>query len=273
MFPDYINFYEIGWLVFVAGLILYGFFLHDGRWKITVRVIVAGACLLWIFFAYQMLDVQGDESITSVLEQNAIKQKDSKQLLAVRDCSRRHKDDSTTEFLECIESEKARMVNQLADDSRAEVCNKFYKNMLPSEKKVFDVARCLTDENYDPAIHKKELVAEEKYEGNFELYEKAMRKMELDKLIELKMLRDANERNRQKPTVESLSQIAILENQIEVLELMQNRQYYQNNMGTNNYAQCLIDKGSFVGCDFNYQRPVEVDVNVSGEIDLNLDIN
>ena len=118
MFPDYINFYEIGWLVFVAGLILYGFFLHDGRWKITVRVIVAGACLLWIFFAYQTLDVQGDESITSVLEQNAIKQKDSKQLLAVRDCSRRHKDDSTTEFLECIESEKARMVNQLAEVTR-----------------------------------------------------------------------------------------------------------------------------------------------------------
>ena len=41
----------------------------------------------------------------------------------------------------------------------------------------------------------------------------------------------------------------------------------------NNYAQCLTDTGSFAGCDMNYKRPVEVDVNLSGEIDLNLDIN
>ena len=49
MFPDHINFYEIGWLVFVAGFILYAFFLHDGRWKITLRVIVAGALVLMVF--------------------------------------------------------------------------------------------------------------------------------------------------------------------------------------------------------------------------------
>ena len=177
---------------------------------------------------------------------------------------------------EPVESEKAKMVKQSKGKSRVEICNKFYNNMLPSEKKVFAVGRCLTDENYDPAIHKKELVAQ-KYEGNFELYEKAMKKMEMDKVKELQRLREANAKRRQsqnqKQNQNNDSEVAILKQQIEQLKAMQNQQYYQTNSGTNNYAQCLIDKGSFVGCDFNYQRPVEVDVNVSGEIDLNLDIN
>ncbi len=202
-------------------------------------------------------------------------EKDSKHLLSVKHCSKKHKDKSTTEFQECVESEKARMVKQSKGKSRVEICNKFYNNMLPSEKKVFAVGRCLTDENYDPAIHKKELVAQEKYEGNFELYEKAMKKMEMDKVKELQRLREANAKRRQSQNQNQNndSEAAILKQQIEQLKAMQNRQYYQTNSGTNNYAQCLIDKGSFVGCDMNYQRPVEVDVNVSGEIDLNLDIN
>ena len=248
MFPDYMNFYEIGWLVFWAGFILYAFFIHNGRWKITVRVIVVGACLLTIFFGYQMVDVQGDESIKQELVSEYPLQ---------------------SEILKRQESFLSKGTAKVL--SRSSICADIYDNMLPSERKTYDVGRCYTDENYDPAIHKKELVYENKYEGNFELYEKAMRKMELDKLIELKMLRDANAQNKQKKNIDS--EVAMLRQEIETLKAMQNQQYYIESPGTNNYAQCLIDTGSFAGCDSNYQRPIEVDVNVSGEIDLDVRVN
>lgn len=50
--------YELVWVLGIAGIILYGLLIDNGRWKITIRLIIIGACLLWIVLVWKWIQFE-----------------------------------------------------------------------------------------------------------------------------------------------------------------------------------------------------------------------